>query len=91
MDHLSEPIQMPSREPHSHAAEAGERWGHELGVWIHRVGQWRDRAEEQIHQLHHFWEEVQKPEGRRRHAWTLMALAAGTGFILGMAMRRPRS
>lgn len=91
MDHPSEPIEMPSREPHAHAAEVGEHWGHELGAWIHRVTEWRARAEDQLHQLQHFWEEVQHPEGRRRHAVTLIALAAGLGFVLGMTMRRPRS
>ncbi len=91
MDHRSEPIEMPSRERHSPAAETGERWGHELGVWTHRVNEWRARAEEQLHRLHHFWDEVQQPEGRQRHVIPLMVLTASAGFLLGMALRRPRS
>lgn len=91
MDHGSEPIEMPSRERRSTAAETGERWGHELGVWARRATEWRACAEEQLHQLRHFWDEVQQPEGRKRNVIPLMALAAGAGFLLGMALRRPRS
>lgn len=91
MDQRSEPIEMPSRERRSPATKVGERWGHELGTWIHRVGEWRTLAEEQLHRLQHFWDEIQQPEGRKRHVIPLMAIAAGVGFLVGVAIRRSRS
>lgn len=91
MEHPPEPIPMPSRGQRPAAVQTGEHWGRELGHWIHLAGEWKDKAEQKIEEMQHFWDEVQEPEGRSRHIWTLMAIAAGTGFVLGLVMRRPRS
>jgi hypothetical protein len=69
----NQPIPMPLREA------PREKWQRQARQWQHRAQVRSERIRELLRA-------ARTPEGRRRNLAPLLVLAAGSGFVLGLAM-----
>jgi hypothetical protein len=54
--------------------------------WQRRAQQWQRRAQVRSERLRELLRAARTPEGRRRNLAPLLVIAAGSGFVIGLAM-----
>lgn len=54
--------------------------------WQRRARQWQRRAQVRSDRLRELLRAARTPEGRRRNLAPLLVIAAGSGFVIGLAM-----
>ena len=78
-----QPIPIASATREDGATRVAEQFGRTLGQWVRELGSWRQYLDRTGNGARQFWSDVQEPRRRERHIWTLVAIAASAGFLVG--------
>jgi ElaB/YqjD/DUF883 family membrane-anchored ribosome-binding protein len=81
---------IPFRKTNAAADRTATQVGHALGTWIsalrHQAEKTRYQASRAAEGVKRYWEDVQQPERRESHIWSLVAIAAVAGLLLGLLL-----